>query len=132
MISLLALIKTYVVGTQKNRLIETILLSTHNIGFGGQMSMKNTPYLELCSFCTFLIVHIVKIICHKTHDSVHWTKIKFANMLLSWMFADWFAKREWEIHTHTHKHMNGWTDGQTHRGTTVMLYSLHNTLIVRD
>ena len=26
----------YVVGTQKNRLTETILLSTHNIGFNGQ------------------------------------------------------------------------------------------------
>ena len=26
-------LKTYVVGTQKNRLGETILLSTHNIGF---------------------------------------------------------------------------------------------------
>ena len=39
MISILALIKTYVVGTQKNRLTETILLSTHNIGFGDQISM---------------------------------------------------------------------------------------------
>ena len=38
MISLLALIKTYGVGTQKNRLTETILLSTHNIGFGSQIS----------------------------------------------------------------------------------------------
>ena len=37
MISLLALIITYVVGTQKNRLTETILLSTHNIGFGSQI-----------------------------------------------------------------------------------------------
>ena len=35
MIYLLALIKTYVVGTQKNRLM--ILLCTHNIGFGGQI-----------------------------------------------------------------------------------------------
>ena len=25
---------TYVLGSQKNRLIETVLLSTHNIGFG--------------------------------------------------------------------------------------------------
>ena len=37
MISLLALIEIDVVGTQKNRLTETILLSTHNIGFGGQI-----------------------------------------------------------------------------------------------
>ena len=43
MISILALIKTFVVGTQKNRLTETIILSTHNIGFGGQIrSLKHT------------------------------------------------------------------------------------------
>ena len=50
MISYLALIQTYVVGTPKNRLAETILLSTHNIGFGGQISIleqENPPYLEL-------------------------------------------------------------------------------------
>ena len=27
-------VKTYVLGAQKNRLIETVLLSTHNICFG--------------------------------------------------------------------------------------------------
>ena len=37
MIFIFAFIKTYVMDTQKNRLTETILLSTHNIGFGGQM-----------------------------------------------------------------------------------------------
>ena len=36
MTSLLALIKTYAVGTQKNCLTEMILLSTHNSCFGGK------------------------------------------------------------------------------------------------
>ena len=40
MTSLLALIKTYVVGTQKYRLTEMIHLSTHNIGFGDQIRIK--------------------------------------------------------------------------------------------
>ena len=30
-------VKTYVVDTQKNHLIVVVLLSTHNIGFGGQI-----------------------------------------------------------------------------------------------
>ena len=51
MISLLALIKTYGVGTQKNRLTETILWSTYNIGFGGQIRIleheKRSFNLEL-------------------------------------------------------------------------------------
>ena len=38
--------KAYVVGTQKNRLTETILLSTHNIGFGGQIRILDH---EKCS-----------------------------------------------------------------------------------
>ena len=45
----------YVLGTQKNRLSETILLSTHNIGFALIIKEKlrgkelNTPpYLDLC------------------------------------------------------------------------------------
>ena len=38
-------------GTLKNRLIETILLSTHNIGLEGQiriLELSKRPYLELC------------------------------------------------------------------------------------
>ena len=47
-ISHLALINTYAVGTQKNRLIETILLITHNIGFEGQIRILDheRPYLS--------------------------------------------------------------------------------------
>ena len=46
--------KPYAVGTQKNRLIDTILLSTHNIGFWSQVMIwrcenkKLFSYLELC------------------------------------------------------------------------------------
>ena len=43
-------LKLYVVGTQKNRLIETVLLSTHNIGFDGHVIIwgcENSSYLEL-------------------------------------------------------------------------------------
>ena len=32
---------TYVLGAQKNRLIETVLLSTHNICFGWEIRKKN-------------------------------------------------------------------------------------------
>ena len=42
-------------GTQKNRLSETILLSTHNIGFAlimrekwGEKELNTPPYLDLC------------------------------------------------------------------------------------
>ena len=31
---------TYVFGAQKNRLIETVLLSTHNICFGGEIKLN--------------------------------------------------------------------------------------------
>ena len=45
----------YVLGAQKNRLFETVLLSTHNICFGGEIK-KNiffcyallTKFLDLC------------------------------------------------------------------------------------
>ena len=42
--------KPYDVGTQKNRLNETIHLSTHIIGLYGQiriLNIQNAPYLEL-------------------------------------------------------------------------------------
>ena len=43
--------KTYVLGAQKNRLIETVLLSTHNIWFGWEILKKLIihPYLDACN-----------------------------------------------------------------------------------
>ena len=40
--------QTFVLGAQKNRLIETVLLSTHNICFGGEMR-KNIFYYTILS-----------------------------------------------------------------------------------
>ena len=57
MISLLALIKTYAVGTQQNRLSETILLSTHNIGFKGQIRILEHENRSLCR----ALLNIVKV-----------------------------------------------------------------------
>ena len=62
MISLLALIKTYIVGTQKNRLTEKILLSTHTIGFEGwtnileheKRSLSRALHYELYHMKTYL------------------------------------------------------------------------------
>ena len=49
-------LQPYVVGTQKNRLSEMILLGTHNIGFDWIIreilwvkELKNPPYLDLCN-----------------------------------------------------------------------------------
>ena len=44
-----SLIKTYVVGTQKNFLTEMILLSTHTIGFGGQIRILEHEKRSLSS-----------------------------------------------------------------------------------
>ena len=43
----------YDVGTQKNRLIETILLSTNIIGLEGRIrkNMSNAHYIELWTVC---------------------------------------------------------------------------------
>ena len=49
--------KPYVVGTQKNRLTETILLSTHNIGFQGQIRIWGCEILFL-SGALILHVHV--------------------------------------------------------------------------
>ena len=38
---------TYVLGAQKNRLIETVLLSTHNICFGREIRKLNFRYALL-------------------------------------------------------------------------------------
>ena len=40
-------ILTYVLGAQKNRLIETVLLSTHNICFGWEIRKLNLRYALL-------------------------------------------------------------------------------------
>ena len=40
-------VKTYVLGAQKNRLIETVLLSTHNICFGREIRKLNFCYALL-------------------------------------------------------------------------------------
>ena len=40
-------VKTYVLGAQKNRLIETILLSTHNICFGWGIKNSFSRYTLL-------------------------------------------------------------------------------------
>ena len=55
------LIATFVLGAQKNRLIETVLLSTHNIYFG----------LELRKL--FLITHSYLQVCYVT--VIGWPKI---------------------------------------------------------
>ena len=40
-------IKTFVLGTQKNRLIEMLLLSSHNICFGGEVRKSILDYALL-------------------------------------------------------------------------------------
>ena len=44
------LIKLFVWGAQKNRLIETVLLSTHKICYGLQIQLWIHSYLEACLF----------------------------------------------------------------------------------
>ena len=46
-------ILTYVLGAQKNRLIETVLSSTHNICFGLRNKKKNWYTLLLSCGCLF-------------------------------------------------------------------------------
>ena len=56
---------TYVLGSQKNRLIETVLLSTHNIGFGLEIRKLFFWYAILTSpacRCLVLCVHLQSVI----------------------------------------------------------------------
>ena len=48
-------------GAQKNRLIKTVLLSTHNICFGWETKTKNTnSYLEACVTMDIGMVNVLK------------------------------------------------------------------------
>ena len=55
-------VKTSVLGAQKNRLIETVLLSTHNIRFGLEKRKSffliTHSYLEACNELTVLVIDI--------------------------------------------------------------------------
>ena len=46
----LDLTNTFVVGTQRNRLTESIILSTHSIGFRGQISILEHEKRPLCKY----------------------------------------------------------------------------------
>ena len=63
MTPLLAIIKTYVVCTQNDRLTEMILLSTHNIGFGGQIRIleheKHSLYKSRALFDTGILSRVI-------------------------------------------------------------------------
>ena len=51
---------TYVLGAQKNRLIETVLLSTHNICFGWEIRKLN--------FCYALLTKVLYICIYTMHN----------------------------------------------------------------
>ena len=59
-------VKTYVLGTQKNCLIETVLLSTHNICFGWEIRKLNFRY----------VTKVLPIICYKVPKSYELAQMK--------------------------------------------------------
>ena len=53
---------TYVLSAQKNHLIETFLLSTHNVSFGCEMRKNKFWYTLLTKSCLLLLISIKFII----------------------------------------------------------------------